>query len=468
LHLNNTYNRKMPLFRISCAILLICNSLLMQACSTTEVIKTTIPGRELSRTSLGERVIDDKVMLDEVNPFSVILYRQVSTVEFAKIEYQAVTETRHEKTTYECSNAYDRYPAFLITTMAVPVLYEMVTGFDILRGMCEKNPPAATLVEAAETDQTLTRESFNKERIVTKAIPLAGEAVTIEIDGTMHTSSTSSAGIAALPEKEFAYLQNLQNSEKSVRIVYRYNDLKVATTFKKQVSPEESKAGKSSAEAKWIWNAASEDLSATAETGLADNIPSEYISGQPQIKPDPMNMIVDRHSAPGISAEKNLEPAQDSDQIAAVPSGIAPKSNAASESNEPIALSAGIRPDSFESKEWKFILNINFDTNRATIKKEYFSRLKEIGEILKKNPKMKGVIEGHTDNVGSKKFNLKMSIRRAEAVAQHLIKTFGIPADRLRVEGFGMSRPITENATLNGRSMNRRIEAKFKDLGDLP
>ena len=152
----------MPLLRISFIILFLCNSLLIQACSTTKVVTSIIPGRELSRTSLGEREIDNRLIMDEVEPLSVKLYRRVSRVEYTKFEYRAVKEIRHEKTTYECSNAYDKYPAFLITTLAVPVLYEMVTGFDILRGMCEKTP-STSLLETAETDQTLFSESFDKD-----------------------------------------------------------------------------------------------------------------------------------------------------------------------------------------------------------------------------------------------------------------------------------------------------------------
>src|SRR6185369_8158306 len=131
--------------RIIYILLLICHFLLTQACSTTNVVTSIVPGRELSRTSLGEREIENRVIMDEVEPLSVKRYRRVSKVEYTKSEYRAVKEIRHEKTTYECSNAYDKYPAFLITTLAVPVLYEMVTGFDILRGMCEKTPSTSLL-----------------------------------------------------------------------------------------------------------------------------------------------------------------------------------------------------------------------------------------------------------------------------------------------------------------------------------
>ena len=425
----------------------------MQSCSTTKVIATTVPGRELSRTTLGEREIDNRVIMDEIDPFSVKLYRLVSTVEFAKIEYQAVTETRHEKTTYDCRDAYDRYPAFLLTTLAVPVLYEMVTGFDILRRMCEKNPPTY-VTETAETGQTLTRESFDKEKVVTIATPLAGESVVVEIDGKKFVSTTSATGIATFPEKEIAVLIN---SDKSLIADYQYKDVRLATSFKKRDPQKESVTSKSSVGAKSLWEEASDEPSESEESDSADATPEENISG-PQIKPDPIRMIGEEHNAPVISAQDSMKPGQKIPPAVAVSAGM----TAGSGTKGSVAIPSGIDPDSSISGEWKFILNIKFGTNKAVIMKKYYPRLKAVADTLIENPGLTGVIEGHTDNVGSKELNQKISLRRAEAVAQHLIRNFGIAPERLRVEGYGMSRPIADNTTPKGRGINRRIEAKFK------
>lgn len=66
-------------------------------------------------------------------------------------------------------------------------------------------------------------------------------------------------------------------------------------------------------------------------------------------------------------------------------------------------------------------------------------------------------IVGHTDWIGSDAYNLRLSVRRAEAVREALIRA-GIPADRLRAEGRGESRPVADNRTDAGRAKNRRVE----------
>jgi outer membrane protein OmpA-like peptidoglycan-associated protein len=66
-------------------------------------------------------------------------------------------------------------------------------------------------------------------------------------------------------------------------------------------------------------------------------------------------------------------------------------------------------------------------------------------------------IEGHTDWIGSERYNMSLSLRRAEAVRQALVM-LGIPAERLAVQGFGKSRPVADNRLDEGRARNRRVE----------
>lgn len=103
-------------------------------------------------------------------------------------------------------------------------------------------------------------------------------------------------------------------------------------------------------------------------------------------------------------------------------------------------------------------LKVLFDFNKAEIKPESYRGLDEAAQILKDNPKIFVEIQGHTDNVGSDAHNQKLSERRAQAVANYFISQHGIDTKRLRVKGFGESKPIASNETEEGRALNRRVE----------
>lgn len=107
------------------------------------------------------------------------------------------------------------------------------------------------------------------------------------------------------------------------------------------------------------------------------------------------------------------------------------------------------------------VLNIKFDTNKTAIKPAYQDELAKLGAFLKDNPNAKGSIEGHTDSVGSKKANMKLSQRRAESVRSYIIKNSGVDASRITAKGFGPTKPVADNKTAAGKAKNRRIEANF-------
>lgn len=104
-------------------------------------------------------------------------------------------------------------------------------------------------------------------------------------------------------------------------------------------------------------------------------------------------------------------------------------------------------------------LDIEFDTNKADIKQAYHGELKRVADMLKKYPQATTEIEGHTDNVGSDKANLKLSERRASSVREYIINNFGINAERISAKGYGETKPIASNKTVEGRKDNRRVEA---------
>jgi outer membrane protein OmpA-like peptidoglycan-associated protein len=104
------------------------------------------------------------------------------------------------------------------------------------------------------------------------------------------------------------------------------------------------------------------------------------------------------------------------------------------------------------------VYGIYFDFNSSTIKPESEAVLREISDIMHKNPTWKLSIAGHTDNIGDNNFNQGLSERRAAAVKDALVNQYKIAADRLTTSGYGESRPIETNGTMEGRARNRRVE----------
>nr|WP_319392203.1 OmpA family protein [uncultured Desulfobacter sp.] len=101
--------------------------------------------------------------------------------------------------------------------------------------------------------------------------------------------------------------------------------------------------------------------------------------------------------------------------------------------------------------------NVLFDFDKAVIKPATFAQLDAVYEILEKNPAMSIELQGHTDNIGAEKYNMDLSLRRANAVAKYLVDK-GIARNRLATTGFGFDKPVALNSTDFGRSLNRRVE----------
>lgn len=100
---------------------------------------------------------------------------------------------------------------------------------------------------------------------------------------------------------------------------------------------------------------------------------------------------------------------------------------------------------------------IQFNTASFSFRDDAYPTLNSIFQYISANPNHKYKIEGHTDSVGSDYNNRKLSIARANAVRNYLIKN-GIPASSLIAVGLGETRPIDTNQTIAGRAVNRRIE----------
>ena len=109
-------------------------------------------------------------------------------------------------------------------------------------------------------------------------------------------------------------------------------------------------------------------------------------------------------------------------------------------------------------KDTRIILhNLFFEFDSSVIKPESDSVIEELYQFLSNNPEIRIKIVGHTDNLGTEKYNETLSNNRAKAVYNAVVEK-GIIPERLSWEGKGASDPITTNETEEGRAENRRVE----------
>jgi len=114
-------------------------------------------------------------------------------------------------------------------------------------------------------------------------------------------------------------------------------------------------------------------------------------------------------------------------------------------------------------KEYKLVLpKVYFETDKLEIKPEFYPVLegavKTINTILSRGSSITIEVQGHTDNVNTDAYNLKLSKERANAVKNYLVTKHGIESERLITKGYGESKPVASNDTEEGRAKNRRVE----------
>jgi OOP family OmpA-OmpF porin len=115
----------------------------------------------------------------------------------------------------------------------------------------------------------------------------------------------------------------------------------------------------------------------------------------------------------------------------------------------------GMNEEVIVAYEWQ---NILFDFDKSDVKKEYFDVLNKVGSFMKEHPKAQIILAGHTDNIGTWDYNMKLSHRRAASVRTYLVEKEGIDANRITLSGFGFEDPVATNKTAQGRSLNRRVQ----------
>lgn len=110
-----------------------------------------------------------------------------------------------------------------------------------------------------------------------------------------------------------------------------------------------------------------------------------------------------------------------------------------------------------EALKITFDSGILFATNSSTVSDASKSALHNFANTLKANPDTYIRIVGHTDNTGNVDYNQTLSEKRAKSVDDYLLSQ-GVSADRMTYEGRGIHEPIANNSTVEGRSLNRRVE----------
>lgn len=105
--------------------------------------------------------------------------------------------------------------------------------------------------------------------------------------------------------------------------------------------------------------------------------------------------------------------------------------------------------------------NVLFDFDKTAVKPDGAKILDRLIAFLKENPEKKVALEGHTDSVGTPQYNQGLSERRAASVKDYLTK-HGVAGNRVSTMGFGLTKPIADNKTAEGRAKNRRVEIKVQ------
>jgi len=129
------------------------------------------------------------------------------------------------------------------------------------------------------------------------------------------------------------------------------------------------------------------------------------------------------------------------------------------------ALEAQLRELEAQQTERGLLVTLGdvlFAFNKADLSAQAGPRLDKLANFLKQFPDRKLLIEGYTDSVGGDSYNQDLSDRRAQAVRDALVQR-GVDSSRVTARGYGKAHPVADNASPEGRAMNRRVEIVIAD-----
>jgi outer membrane protein OmpA-like peptidoglycan-associated protein len=113
----------------------------------------------------------------------------------------------------------------------------------------------------------------------------------------------------------------------------------------------------------------------------------------------------------------------------------------------------------------RFGAEVLFDTGQHVLKPLAETSLKQLAAFLHNYPGFPIIVEGHTDSVGTAQSNVTLSQRRAQSVRDWLVNQGKLAAGCIETKGLGLTEPIADNGTADGRQKNRRVEVKIQKSG---
>jgi outer membrane protein OmpA-like peptidoglycan-associated protein len=119
--------------------------------------------------------------------------------------------------------------------------------------------------------------------------------------------------------------------------------------------------------------------------------------------------------------------------------------------NEPLLLESGVL----------FPSNILFKLDEWKLKHEAKKELSEVHDMYNQSMDKDILIEGHTCSLGKETYNMELSRKRAQSVADYFVNTIGISKDFIRIRYYGEKSPIAPNNIKEGREKNRRVKMQF-------
>ena len=108
--------------------------------------------------------------------------------------------------------------------------------------------------------------------------------------------------------------------------------------------------------------------------------------------------------------------------------------------------------------------DVLFAVDQATLNPNGMRTAQKLADVLRENPRRSVLVEGFTDSTGSSSYNQDLSLRRAMAVRDALVR-MGVGPERVQVQGYGESYPVAPNDTAGNRQLNRRVEIVLSEEG---